>query len=116
MKKPIGVYNNQNMYLTISSYRNNGRLGLLLDTEEENYCDITINLSDYPIQDDNVIFLQSYISDELEKFLVDNNVINEPDLSVPYNMGMYKCSTVDFDKIKEYDPEGYKEFEKIKNN
>ena len=46
MKKLIGNYKGDNLYLTIASYQNNNRIYIGVETEEELYADVTINLSD----------------------------------------------------------------------
>lgn len=112
MKKPVGVYNGTNLYLTISSYLDNGRIYLGLETEEELYADITINLSDRLIEDDNCIFISGHVYNDLQDFLIEKEIIEEPYNVMQYNMGKYNCSRVNFEKIKEYDPEGFENFEK----
>ena len=57
MKKSVGVYNGTNLYLTVGTYFDNGRIYLGLETEDELYADITINLSDRLIEDDNCIVI-----------------------------------------------------------
>lgn len=117
MKKPIGVYNDENLYLTISSYSDNGRIYLGLETEDELYADITINLSDRLIEDDNCIFISGHVDNDLQDFLIEKEIIEEPYNVMQYNMGKYNCSRVNFEKIKEYDPEGFEDFEKkLKND
>ena len=116
MKKEIGNYNGQNLYLTIASYRNNNRIYLAVETEEDLYADITINLSDMMIPDDNYIFVNGDMTKELRTFLEKNKIIGETIETYQYNMGRYDMVEVDFDLLKEYDPEGFNEFSKSKED
>ena len=111
MKKPIGKYNDENLYLQIASYQNNKRIYLAVETEEELYADITINLSDMLIPDDDYIFVNSDMTTELRNFLEKNKIIGDTIETYQYNMGRYDMAKVDFDVLKEYDPDGFKEFE-----
>ena len=57
MKKSIGKYDNQDMFLTIANYRNNGRIYIALENEDSDlYADVTINLSDMLLPDDDYKF------------------------------------------------------------
>lgn len=116
MKKEIGIYNGENLYLTIASYRNNNRIYLAVETEEDLYADITINLSDMMIPDDNYIFVNDDMTKELRTFLEKNKIIGETIEKYQYNMGRYDMVEVDFDLLKEYDPEGFKDYNKNKDN
>ena len=116
MKKEIGNYNGQNLYLTIASYRNNNRIYLAVETEEDLYADITINLSDMLIPDDNYIFVNGDMTKELRSFLEKNKIIGETIETYQYNMGRYDMVEVDFDLLKKYDPEGFNEFSKSKED
>ena len=112
MKKPIGKYNDENLYLQIASYQNNRRIYLAVETEDELYADITINLSDMLIPDDDYIFVNSDMTTELRNFLEKKKIIGDTIETYQYNMGRYDMAKVDFNLLKEYDPEGFEEFEK----
>ena len=113
MKKSIGNYNGDSLYLTIASYQNNGRIYLAVETEDELYADITINLSDMMLPDDNYIFVNGDMTRELRDFLEEKGIIGETIETYQYNMGKYDMVQVDFDVLKEYDSYGFKEYEKI---
>ena len=116
MKKEIGNFEGNNLYLTIANDRNNNRIYLGVETEEDLYADITINLSDMMIPDDNYIFVNGDMTKELRTFLEKNKIIGETIETYQYNMGRYDMVEVDFDLLKEYDPEGFKDYNKNKDN
>lgn len=112
MKKSLGKYNNEDLYLIIASYRNNNRIYLAVETKDELYADITINLSDMMLPDADYIFVNGDTSKELRNWLEEKNIISEPLETYQYNMGRYDMVKVDFDILKEYDPDGFAEYEK----
>lgn len=112
MKKLIGNFKGDNLYLTIASYQNNNRIYIDIETEEELYADVTINLSDAHLLDDDYIFVNSDMTEDLRDFLEEKNIIGETFSTFQYNMGKYDMVKIDFDILKEYDSEGFKEYEK----
>ena len=117
MKKSIGKFDNQDMFLTIANYRNNGRIYIALENEDNDlYADVTINLSDMLLPDDDYIFVNNDMTRELRNFLEEKKIIGETVFTNKYNMGHYDMVQVDFDLLKEYDPEGFEKFEDYKNN
>ena len=109
MKKPILKYEyNINLYLYKSNYINNNRLFLALTTDSENkdedydlYGDITINLPEYMIEDDNVVFISGDLPTEIYNDLVNVGLLEEIDV-VQYNWGRYKKCIVNEKVLKEY--------------
>ena len=112
MKKLIGNYKGDNLYLTIASYQNNNRIYIGVETEEELYADVTINLSDMYLLDDDYIFVNGDMTKDLRNFLEEKNIIGETFTTIQYNMGRYDMAKVDFKILKEYDSKGFKEYEK----
>ena len=112
MKKLIGNYKGDNLYLTIASYQNNNRIYIGVETEEELYADVTINLSDMMLLDDDYIFVNGDMTRDLRNFLEEKEIIGETFTTIQYNMSRYDMAKVDFDILKEYDPKGFNEFEK----
>lgn len=112
MKKLIGNYKGDNLYLTIASYQNNNRIYIGVETEKELYADVTINLSDMMPLDDDYIFVNGDMTKDLRNFLEEKQIIGETFTTIQYNMGRYDMAKVDFDILKEYDPKGFNEFEK----
>ena len=112
MKKLIGKFKGDNLYLTIASYQNNNRIYMGIETEEELYADVTINLSDMYLLDDDYIFVNDDMSKDLRNFLEEKNIIGEIYMTIQYNMGRYDMAKVDFDILKEYDPKGFEEYGK----
>lgn len=106
-KKELGIFNGNKLYLTVGRYRNNDSmyLGLITD-EDEDYSDITINISDTKIKD-NIAYLTNDMSKELKDFLREKELISEPILFMKHNLGEYEMVYVDLNKVKEYDPKGY---------
>ena len=112
MKKLIGNYKGDNLYLTIASYQNNNRIYIGVETEEELYADVTINLSDMYLLNNDYIFVDGDMTKDLRNFLEEKQIIGETFTTIQYNMGRYDMAKVDFDIIKQYDPKGFSEFEK----
>ncbi len=112
MKKLIGNYKGDNLYLTIASYQNNNRIYIGVETEEELYADITINLPDMYLLDDDYIFVNGDMTKDLRNFLEEKNIIGETFTTIQYNMGRYDMAKVDFNILKDYDHKGFKEYEK----
>ena len=108
-------FKNNDLFLTITQYSNNNRLAILCETEDELYCDLTINLSNtFPLNKN-----EAHISDiaktcGLEKALLDAGIIKEVICEEKYNYGTYDFVSFDMNKLKEYDPVGldnyYKSF------
>lgn len=111
--KSIGVFDNQELYLDISSYIN-GRLYLALNSIEEPYSDITINLPESTLPN-NTIFLTNDMSSELKSFLKEKNIIGDTLYLEPYGKSEYEVAFVDFEILKEYNLEGFKEYDDYVN-
>ena len=112
MKKINSKYGD--LTLKIYSYTNNKRIAILLYAEDgELFDDLTINLSDFMIQDESEGFINDFINssefDIVEK-LKKSKVIEESFGSRNYNMGKYEYVKFNLDKLKEYDPEGLEKF------
>lgn len=112
MKKTIGKFKGDNLYLTIASYQNNNRIYIGIETEEELYEDVTINLSDMYLLDDDYIFVNADMTSDLRSFLEEKGIIGETFTTIQYNMGRYDMVKVNFNILKEYDPKGFEEYEK----
>ena len=90
-------------------YQNNNRLYLGLETEDELFSDITINLPEYPLTDDT-IFVSGDMTKEVKQQIEKCGILSNYLYSVQYNMGNYDCYSISLEKLKYYDPKG---FEKI---
>jgi len=115
LKESIGNFKGDNLYLTVASYQNNKRIYVGVDTEEESYADLTINLTDLMIPDEDYIFVNGDMTRDLRNFLEEKGIISESIETYQYNMGKYDMVQVDFDLLKQYDPDGFKDFEKTKS-
>lgn len=64
----------------VDKYANNGRLALMLfsyDEEEEcmeDFCDVTVNLPEYSLSDENCAFLDTNNAPYILNFLLDNKL------------------------------------------
>lgn len=110
MKKSIGKYDDQELYLVVASYQNNNRIYLGVDTEDGSYADITINLPDMLLPSEDYIFVNSDMTKELRNFLNKKGIIGETYTTIQYNMGRYDMAKIDLDLIKEYDSEGFEKY------
>ena len=109
MKKSIGTYKGDKLYLSIGSYKDNGRIYIGIDTNKESYSNLTINLSDLMIPDDNYIFVSGDMTKEVKNQLEKCGILSNYLYSVDYNMGNYDCYSINLDKLKHYDPVGFED-------
>ena len=94
---------NGNKYkLVKSQYANNGRLYLGLMRGTNLYSDITINLSDFDLEDDKHIFISGDLDEELFEGLQELGFLSEIVSIVQHNFGRYKLVMVDLDLVNEY--------------
>lgn len=113
MKKCLGKYDGEKLYLLVASYAYNGRIYLAVETEEEElYADITINLENTLLTKEEHIFINNDMSRELRNFLEEKGIIGKKISTIKYNLGKYDMVKANFDLIKEYDPEGFERYEK----
>ena len=116
MKKSIGNFKGEDLYLKIANYSYGNRIYIRVDTLEEPYADLTINLPDLMLPDEDYIFVNGDMTKDLRKFLEQKKIISETIYTYPYNLGKYDMVKVDFDKLKEYDPNGFEDYENYKDN
>ncbi len=110
--KKVLKFKEEELFLEVSQYRNNGNLAILAYTKEEPYGNITINLSGFSV-DKGEGFIDALTKDSgLEKKLIKEGIIKEVMTTVNYNMGKYDFVIFDMEKLKEYDPVGVKEYQK----
>ncbi len=104
-------FKDNNLFIQVEQYRNNGNLAILAYTEEEPYGDITINLPGYSVDEDEG-FINAITKDSgLEKKLIEEGIIKEVITTVKYNMGKYDFVVFDMKKLKEYDPKGIEKYQ-----
>lgn len=104
--KMLIIYNKKVLNLIASTYQNNGRIYLGLETENgELYADITINLSNLYNDDEKIIYINKDIEEELKNTLKKEGVISDTIQNVEYNNETYEMA---FSQIKEI----YNEYEK----
>ena len=83
--EPIGVFNNEELYLRISKYRNNNRIYIGIETKDEPYADLIINLPDMMIPSREYVFVSGDISEELKDFLKEKGLILDTFGTYQYN-------------------------------
>lgn len=106
-------FKDENLFLEVSQYRNNGRIAILAYTEEEPYSDITINLPGMCIEEYEGAINLLAKSCGLEKVLIKKGIIKEVYGTVKYNMGTYDIVAFNVEELKKYDPKGIKEYEEM---
>ncbi len=106
-------FKDENLFLEVSQYRNNGRIAILAYTEEEPYSDITINLPGMCIEEYEGAINSLAKSCGLEKVLIKKGIIKEVYGTVKYNMGTYDIVAFNVEELKKYDPKGIKEYEEM---
>ncbi len=116
MSKKMINYNSTELYLDVGNYYNNSRMYIgLVDKYGNSWDDITINLNNMCLTQKNNIFLNSDLSNDLVKKLIEIGLIGENLKTINYNFGTYFKAKVSLKKLKEYDPNGYKTFNKYYN-
>lgn len=113
MRNTIKLRNDEDYYIVVTSYQDNGRLALFLyDENKEPYSDITINLPDMPITDIDEGFIngdfQSVAKDMVDE-LKTKGIIKDSFGFIPYNYGNYEYVKFDLEKLKEFDSIGISE-------
>ena len=106
-------FKGENLILQVSQYRNNGRIAILVYTEEEPYSDITINLPGFCLEANEGAIDSLAKSCGLEKALIKKGIIKEVYGSAKYNMGTYDIVAFNIEELRKYDPKGVKEFEEM---
>lgn len=116
MNKKTLNFKGTKLFLQVTQYKNNDNLAILAYTEEELYGDITINLSGFSV-DEEEGFINSITKDSgLEQKLIKEGIIKEVITTVNHNMGKYDMVVFDLEKLKEYDPIGVKDYQRIREN
>jgi hypothetical protein len=88
------IYNNDRIYLGLVWYNEN-------EQEYEIWGDLTINLPNAMIEDDNIIFIDSFITDNILEQLEDIGLLTYLD-TIQYNMGRYKKYYLNKKVMEEY--------------
>lgn len=112
-RKSIGVYKTNDLLLSVGIY-NNDRIYVGLDTIDEPFDDITVNLTDLCLPSDDYVFLNGNLDDELIDFLNKKNIIGETIETYRYNNGRFYMVSLNHDALKEYSPDDYKQYEELK--
>lgn len=113
MQRKILNFKEKELLLQVTQYKNNGNLAILAFTGKELFGDITINLSGYSI-DEEEGFINSITKDSgLERELIKKGIIKEVITTVDYNMGRYDMVVFNLEKLKEYDPSGVENYQKL---
>lgn len=105
-------FNQYVLYFRIGSYSNNNELSVSCYTEEGLFSNITINL--YPTFSNYIdeAFIDPRNKDiGLYQILIDEGIIKEViQENIPYDTGHYDLVRFNLDKLKEYDPKGYRSY------
>ena len=104
-------FKGDDLYIEVGQYINNNRIAVCACTEEEYYGDITKNLPDAILENENGGFISDYIkSSGLEARLIKEGIIEKVINTVQYNMGKYDQVVFNLDKLREYDKDGIDRF------
>ena len=111
MRQKTIKFDGDKIYIKVGKYIND-RIGILANSVSgEPYGNITINLPDKTILNYNEVFIDSDCkSSGLEEKLIEIGIIKDIIEEVRYNYGKYDLVIIDFEKIKEYDPVGFKKY------
>ena len=111
-KRKSFKYDNEKLYLSVSSYANNGRLAIMCECDDgELYGDITVNLPEYFVPDNSYAFINQITKDcGLEKVLMNKKIIKSIFGTYKYNYGKYDMVQFDLEELKKYDPIGLESF------
>lgn len=92
----------EELYLTMGKYTNNDRLYIGLETIDEPYCDITINLPEAETPTQESVFLSNDIPQEVYDKLIKDGMISNILWQEQYNMGTYDMVQIFPETFKEY--------------
>ena len=99
------------LYIEVGQYMNNNRIAVCACTEEDYYGDITKNLPNAILENENGGFISEYIKTSgLEDRLLKEGIIEKVIGTVQYNMGQYDEVLFNLEKLKEYDRKGVERF------
>lgn len=99
------------LYIEVGQYMDNDRIAVCACTEEEYYGDITKNLPNTVLENENSGFISDYIkSSGLEDKLIKEGIIEKVIGTVQYNMGRYDEVVFNLEKLKEYDRKGVERY------
>lgn len=101
--------------ISVTSYQNNDRLAIILNYNDDGMDVVTTNLSDYFLRDIDCAFIDGDINNEFNGVniidtLKNKGIIEESYGFYNYNLGKYECVKFNLEKLKEYDPNGVKEY------
>lgn len=99
------------LYLDVLMYKN-GRLAILLKSQNDLIGDLTINLPDVYILSIGGAFINSNIEvdNEIVNQLKNDGVISDSYGKIKYNYGEYEYVQFDFEKLEEYDKSGVEKY------
>lgn len=92
----------EELYFTMGKYTNNDRLYIGLETVDEQYCDITINLPEAETPSQESVFLSNDIPQEVHDKLIKEGMISDVLWQEQYNMGTYDMVQIFPESFKEY--------------
>jgi len=112
MKRKSIKYKSMSLYLGLDRYSNNGRLAIFIQDKDEDYLgDVTINLPNIQLPNNKLVAISdSCRNSKIERALIEAGVIKEIAYTVEYNYQKYDIAELNVEVLKEYDPEGYKDF------
>lgn len=107
-------YGNENVSLSVGMYTVNKRIyiGLISHTEDgsEYFADMTVNIPQYSLGYKEA-FIYNDLSDELLRFIKENELGKLLPYKVPSGYCEYYIVDFDLEKLREFDPDGVREFE-----
>ncbi len=102
-KKPLMKDENNNyLYITIGRYATEGNIYLGLVTEDDSYCDITINLQDVYKPSKESVYLSADLPREVLYKLIDKEIVSDVLWEEQYNMRTYKLVQIFPEHLKDY--------------
>ena len=111
MKRKTIDFNNQKYYLGIDRYDNNKLCLFICDIDEDYISDITINLKNLKLPNDDLVVIQDLCRNSgFELKLIEEKIIKEIDHTIEYELQEYDVARINIKELRKYDPEGYKEF------
>lgn len=120
MNNKIIEFNQGKATLQVSNYQYGNRLyvGAIMVEDNEPFGDITVNLPDFPINDNAEGFIDDLINSntfDLIPKLKELGIIKESYGKVRYNYGSYEYVKFDLEKLKEYDKVGVERYLSLSN-
>ncbi len=103
-------FEGEEIFIEVSQYDVNDRIALLAYTNKEPYSDITINLPEINIENDEGFIAPIAKDCGIEEKLIKEKIIKKINKTIMCNMEKYDLVKFDLEELRKYDSKGIKKF------